>query len=97
DTRPQLTHWQHDPRRALRCMHFKPDWMSLVEAYRESYDIAKNDPERYARMGEAAVNRLKRHCSLEASKTAFAEFYHQHIEKLKPSAAERSSDMRQQG
>ncbi|MEM9014227.1 MAG: glycosyltransferase, partial [Pseudomonadota bacterium] len=46
DTRPQLTHWQHDPRRALRCMHFKPDWMSLVEAYRESYDIAKNDPER---------------------------------------------------
>ncbi|MEM8634559.1 MAG: glycosyltransferase [Pseudomonadota bacterium] len=63
ETNAELTHWQHDPRRAYRCLHFRPDFTSLVEAYQKSYEIAARNPDAYKSMSEAAMKRLEAHCS----------------------------------
>ncbi len=46
--------WPHDPRRIFRATRYRIDWESLVNAYRQSYDIAKNQPAVYRKMAEAA-------------------------------------------
>ena len=56
-------HWPHDPRHVLRTFRYRINWESLFNAYRESYDVAKNDPSRYARMSRKAVESLKVFCS----------------------------------
>lgn len=56
-------HWPHDPRSALRTFRYRIDWESLCQAYRESYDVAKNDPGRYLRMSRCAVDSLQKYCS----------------------------------
>ena len=74
----QLTHWQHDARKAFRCLHFRPDWLDLVKAYRDSYDTAKNAPDTYVAMGARAAIHLKGHCSLPAVKAQFSSFLDQY-------------------
>jgi len=55
--------WPHDPRMAYRTKRHRLDFDSLMRAYRASFDVAKNDPERYARMAIVANTALKAHCS----------------------------------
>ncbi|MFN8626323.1 MAG: glycosyltransferase [Candidatus Binatia bacterium] len=55
--------WPHDPRRAFRTTRYRIDWESLRQAYVDSYEVAKNDPARYARMSRCAVERLQGYCS----------------------------------
>ncbi|CAN7524284.1 glycosyltransferase [Pseudomonas brassicacearum] len=59
----ELTAWPHDPRAAYRTLRYVTDWDSLCSAYRASYDVAKNDPERYRRMSAHAVRSLEKFCS----------------------------------
>jgi glycosyltransferase involved in cell wall biosynthesis len=59
--------WPHDPRYAFRVFRRRINSESLVEAYRESYRVAKNDPERYTAMGRNAHETLRRHCSRQTA------------------------------
>lgn len=58
------TCWPHDPRQASRALRNRIDFESLVEAYLDSYNTAKTDPARYARMAEHAHQALRRRCSI---------------------------------
>ena len=55
--------WQHDPRAAIRTLRRRIDFESLVKAYRDSYQVAKEAPDRYAAMAAQARLALKQHCS----------------------------------
>ena len=59
----ERTHWPCDPRYAQRTMRYRIHWESLYKAYLESYQVALNDPARYARMSGCAVESLKNYCS----------------------------------
>jgi glycosyltransferase involved in cell wall biosynthesis len=59
----ERTFWPHDLREALRTTRYRIDWESLYQAYLDSYQVAKNDHARYARMSQSAVENLQRYCS----------------------------------
>jgi glycosyltransferase involved in cell wall biosynthesis len=67
-------HWPHDPRQAYRSCRHRLDYMTIVDAYTESYRVAKEDPERYARMSRQANLDLKRHCSQEVAEARLRAF-----------------------
>ena len=55
--------WPHDPRQAYRTRRHRIDFASLMRAYRDSYEMTKSDPDRYARMSRSANEDLRVHCS----------------------------------
>jgi glycosyltransferase involved in cell wall biosynthesis len=55
--------WPHDPRQAFRTRRHRINFASLMQAYRDSYDVAKGDPGRYALMSDRSNADLKAHCS----------------------------------
>jgi glycosyltransferase involved in cell wall biosynthesis len=55
--------WSHDPRLAYRTCRHQLNWASLVSAYKAAYECVKKDPERYKRMSDAAIERMRLHCS----------------------------------
>ena len=66
--------WPHDPRQAYRTKRHRIDFASLMQAYRDSYEVAKTDPKRYARMSKRANEDLKAHCSQDVTETRLREF-----------------------
>ena len=56
--------WSHDPRLAYRTCRHQINWASLVQAYSDAYSCAVHDPERYATMSAAAIERMRNHCSI---------------------------------
>jgi len=56
--------WPHDTRQAIRTFRHFVSVADLIRAYRESYDVAKNDPARYAAMSRAATASLREYCSI---------------------------------
>jgi hypothetical protein len=59
----ELCGWPHDPRWVYRARRHRIDWESLVEAYRDAYRLAKEQPGRYQQMSQAAVARMRDYCS----------------------------------
>ncbi len=59
----RATAWPHDPRAAYRTLRYITDWESLCRAYRASFEVARQEPERYARMSAHASASLERFCS----------------------------------
>lgn len=55
--------WPHDSREVFRTMRYRIDWDSLVNAYRRSYDIAKNQPGVYREMAKSASLRMNKFSS----------------------------------
>lgn len=68
--------WPQDPRQAFRTLWQRIDFGSLVEAYRESYRVAKDDPARYAGMSANAIEALRMYCSSEVVTGHLREFLH---------------------
>jgi glycosyltransferase involved in cell wall biosynthesis len=66
--------WPHDPRQAFRTRRHRIDFGSLMQGFRDSYDVAKNDAPRYARMSERANRDLKSHCSRGLIERRLREF-----------------------
>jgi glycosyltransferase involved in cell wall biosynthesis len=62
---PGPTHWPHDQRQALRCLHHRVSFADLVRQYRESYRVARDDAGRYEAMSADAVRALRAFCSEE--------------------------------
>jgi glycosyltransferase involved in cell wall biosynthesis len=79
ETTEELTAWPHDPRKAFRTLRYITNWASLCAAYRASYEVAKNDPQRYAQMSAHAVTSLEKFCSQATAeqrlKVFFAELF----------------------
>jgi len=74
DCSEELTAWPHDPRAAYRALRYIPSWDSLVEAFSESYRVANQDVERYARMSEQATASLQAFCSQEQAEHRLKDF-----------------------
>lgn len=69
------TAWAHDPRKSYRTCRQKINWESLVQAYRDAYSCCKLEPERYAAMSVAAIERMQGHCSRAAAVQRLGEFF----------------------
>ena len=66
--------WPHDPREAMRTRRHRINFETLMAAYRESYDVAKHHPARYAQMAAAAYHGLKEHCSRKKIRAGLQAF-----------------------
>jgi hypothetical protein len=71
--------WPHDPRSIFRTMRYRIDWESLVNAYRKSYDIAKNQPAVYREMANAASLQINKFSSNIAVKEKLQKFFAQEL------------------
>jgi len=74
DSSTEPSHWPHDPRQAYRTLRYRIDWGTLLAAYKDSYRVARQDPQRYWRMAEHAVQRLQQHCSRAVVKQRLEDF-----------------------
>jgi glycosyltransferase involved in cell wall biosynthesis len=75
DSTDELTAWPHDPRKAFRTLRYVTDWASLCTAYRASYDVARDNPQRYARMSAQAVASLQNFCSQATAEQRLKVFF----------------------
>ncbi|MFV9684808.1 glycosyltransferase family 1 protein [Pseudomonas sp. NY15367] len=57
--------WPHDPTGIFMTHRHRLNWQSLVEAYRHSYRVAKDEPERYREMARQADARMQAFASIE--------------------------------
>lgn len=67
--------WPHDPRELFRALRYRIDWESLMNVYRQSYDIVKNKPDVYRGMAEAARLKMEEYSSIDAVKKQLKTFF----------------------
>lgn len=67
--------WPHDPRDLFRTMRYRIDWESLFQAYRDSYHVARQNPELYARMAECASAKMRDYCGDDAIANQLEAFF----------------------
>jgi glycosyltransferase involved in cell wall biosynthesis len=60
---PEHNVWPNDPRQRFSTMRERIRWDTLVDAYRESYRVAKEDPERYLAMSRRAAEIIRDYSS----------------------------------
>jgi hypothetical protein len=60
-------------------MRYRIDWESLVNAYRRSYDIAKNKPDVYRKMAESASSQMNKFSSNIVVKEKLQKFFAQEL------------------
>jgi glycosyltransferase involved in cell wall biosynthesis len=77
----EFTAWPHDPRSAYRTLRYAANWASICTAYRASYEVAKNDPQRYAQMSAKAVQSLQGFCSQAVAEQRLQVFFAQLLER----------------
>jgi glycosyltransferase involved in cell wall biosynthesis len=65
DSDIEPTYWPHDPRQILQTLWYRTSWESIVAAYEKSYQVAKDRPEKYAEMSDAAIESLRKFCSID--------------------------------
>lgn len=70
------TAWPQDPRLLLRTASHRPDWGSLKNAYLASYQMAKQQPERYQTMSLAADERMRDYCNFAEVQQRLGDFLH---------------------
>jgi glycosyltransferase involved in cell wall biosynthesis len=66
--------WPQDPRMLFRTTRYRINWESLYLAFQESYRIARTDEQAYARMSEAAIESLRRYCSIDVAEERLRQF-----------------------
>ncbi|WP_164931857.1 glycosyltransferase [Dyella sp. M7H15-1] len=66
--------WPHDQRQAIRTTRYRIHYQSLAQAYRNSYHVAKHEPDVYAAMSQSATHSLERYCSTQAIKPRLEKF-----------------------
>lgn len=67
--------WPQDARILFRTMRHRPDWGSLKNAYQASYRMAKEQPETYQTMSEAATERMREYCAFAPVQQRLADFF----------------------
>ena len=66
--------WPQNPSLSFRTTHYRINWESLYNAFRESYRVATRDREHYRHMTQAAAQSLHQYCSLEKAIARLANF-----------------------
>jgi glycosyltransferase involved in cell wall biosynthesis len=76
-----LTHtvWGHDPRLLYRSLRYRPDWGALMQSYKDSYQVAKEQPQRYGQMSAAALARMQKYAGEERFWSQLEAFAHRRI------------------
>ncbi|MQR02595.1 glycosyltransferase [Glaciimonas soli] len=67
--------WPHDPRDLFRTLRYRLDWESICTAYKDSYRVAKQQPEKYLAMSEHAMARQVSYCSRAVVKEQLSNFF----------------------
>lgn len=67
--------WPQDPRDLVRTLRYRLDWETIYTAYQDSYRVARDAPETYARMSERAIEKLRGFCSKAVVRKQLAEFF----------------------
>jgi glycosyltransferase involved in cell wall biosynthesis len=67
--------WPQDYRDVFRAMRYRIDWGSLVNAFRQSYDIAKHQPDVYREMAKSASSKMKEYSSNIVVKEKLQKFF----------------------
>lgn len=65
DSSPQPASWPHDPTGKLKARLHRLNWESLMNAYKQSFFTACNDPAKYKTMSQAAFDQMKEYCALQ--------------------------------
>jgi glycosyltransferase involved in cell wall biosynthesis len=68
-----------DTREMYRTFRHRLDAGSLMVAFRESYRVAREDPDRYRSMSRNAVERLRLHCSEEVVRARLERFLEERL------------------
>jgi hypothetical protein len=71
------TIWPEDARILYRTLRHRPDWGSLKSAYENSYAMAKNRPDAWQVMADAASERMQAYCSFAPVQQRLALFFKQ--------------------
>ena len=66
--------WPHDPRNHLITTRHRIEWPSLRDAFSAAYRIVRDDPARYAAMGEAAAQSVRAYSADDVLGPALAAF-----------------------
>ncbi|WP_263147106.1 glycosyltransferase [Pseudomonas sp. RIT-PI-AD] len=85
ETCPEPSCWSHDPTGLLRTRRHRLNWQSLMEAYRASYRLARENPRDYRRMSTLAHRHMQAFCSVEQVAARLSDF----LETLPQSSTER--------
>jgi glycosyltransferase involved in cell wall biosynthesis len=70
----EVTAFPHDSRAARRTLWHLPQWDSLRDAFRASYRVARDDPERWLAMSRSAMAAQEAFCGDEAVETRLRDF-----------------------
>jgi glycosyltransferase involved in cell wall biosynthesis len=66
--------WPHDPEARLGTLRQRIDWRSLVDAFRDSFRVARHEPARYQTMSTAARAAQRHFCSRQKVRDSLREF-----------------------
>ncbi|MDP3495351.1 MAG: hypothetical protein Q8R82_19750 [Hyphomonadaceae bacterium] len=80
---PRPAVWPQDERHAVRARNHIITFMDLVRQYRESYRVARHEPERHAAMSAAAVETMRAYCSEDVVAEQLREVL-RHVKALSP-------------
>ncbi|WP_256658024.1 glycosyltransferase [Pseudomonas sp. D(2018)] len=74
------TCWPHDPTGMLSSHRYRLDWQSLMEAFRASYALARDDARGYQKLSAAALRRMKAFCAFMPVTDALGAFFEQVVD-----------------
>jgi glycosyltransferase involved in cell wall biosynthesis len=66
--------WPHGDHQVYRTSRHQINWYSLMMAYRQSYIIAKSNPQKYSAMSASALEHMQSYCSAQAISAGLETF-----------------------
>jgi glycosyltransferase involved in cell wall biosynthesis len=76
--------WPHGDHQVYRSTRHRINWNSLMQAYRQSYQVAKNEPAVYTAMSASALQHMEAYCPTETIAKSLHDF-------LRPQVSRRGS------
>lgn len=70
--------WPADKRELFRTARYRIDWNALMLAFRESYRVATDDPQRYVAMSRSARDTMQAFCGIEPVAARLREWLDRH-------------------
>ncbi|HBX55226.1 glycosyltransferase [Pseudomonas sp. UBA2684] len=84
------TCWPHDPTGMMFTHKHRLNWQSLVEAFRDSHQVALSDPARYQAMSRSAYQQMQHFAAVESVSEPLMRF----LDEVLLSASKPSQDLR---
>jgi hypothetical protein len=76
--------WPHDPTGVFATHRHRLNWQSLLEAFKASYRVARDDPERYLAMAGQAARAMQAFASVDVVATPLAGFVRELLQRGEP-------------